>query len=88
MKYTQWAYLPSVGQFGRLENKACFDKMLFKHSCERICMACSYMNYWTGLSLEDMQQIIRTGADSMLQVALEGGGASRKMSHSPTTRSA
>jgi hypothetical protein len=53
-----------------LRNRACFEGKLIISPIELICYSVVYMKYWAGLNSSAYQELIRRGADELINTGM------------------
>lgn len=53
----------------KARNKACFERKLIKHPAEILLHACAFLNFWTGLFKQDVQEQLAKGVKVLLSTA-------------------
>jgi len=59
-------------------NSVCFEGKIVTSPISIICYACSLMEYWAGLFLDDDKDQLVTGANTMLKIVLQLMGEEAK----------
>jgi hypothetical protein len=54
----------------RMRNAVCFDKKIVKSPNEIICLASSFISYWSGLHKKGDKQDLEEGAQALKEAAL------------------
>jgi hypothetical protein len=62
----------------KLRNRACFEGKLINSPIELIFYSTVFMNYWAGINLPADQEVIRQGAENLINVARDTQNAGRR----------